>query len=876
LRVASTIENQPGVTPLLERQFFLDQLQDALGLAADGCGRAVLISGEAGIGKTALVDVFTASAETEGARVLQGACDALSTPRPHGPLLDIARAAGGRFQALVEGRPERERMFGIFLDELKRRGPPTVIVIEDAHWADDGTLDLLRFLGRRLRNTTAVLVVTYRDDELPSDHPLRSVLADISRAAVHRLRLPRLSETAVEELAGRAGLSHGDLYTLTSGNPFYVTEVLAAGGEGIPPSVQDAVFARAALLGGSAKRILDAVSLSPPSLERWVLDSVVESDGQEVEACLATGTLVSVDGSLAFRHELARQAWIDTVDQSRARDLHARILRALREAGDHAAGVSRLVHHAAGAEDGESLLALAPQAGAEAAVLGAHREAAAHYALALNRADALEPSARAELLEALSRECSLIGDSERASRLLADALEIRRALGDVSKQSEAECGLGRLAWYQGDAPAARRHTQAAIDVVEPLGDSRELARAYSAWSQILMCADENTDAIEWGLRALTMARELDDIETVVHALNNIGDARMMQGDSEGRTLLEESYRLAIEHHLQDDMARGGINLGETAGDWRDVQRAKSYLEDAIRLCKDRGMDGYSLCATGHRALMHLWTGDWTAAADDAQFVLGHLPPGIRRIYPLVTLGRLRARRGDSGVWNVLDEAHDVAERTQERQWIARVAPARAEAAWLTGRAEAVGGEVHAAYELVLRGTNPWWIGELAYWLWRAGDLVDAPESAAEPYALQIDGRSAEAAAVWQRMGFPFEQALALTESDDGDAAREGLQIFHRLGARRVAHVVATDLKARGVDRLPRGPRSQTRSNPANLTRRQGQVLGFLSDGLSNPEIARRLRISRKTVEHHVSAVLAKLGAGSRSEAAAIARDLDSG
>ncbi|MEE8486967.1 MAG: AAA family ATPase, partial [Gemmatimonadota bacterium] len=468
--------------PLLERQSFLDQLQDAFELAASGCGRVVLISGEAGIGKTALVDVFTAIAEAEGARVLQGACDALSTPRPHGPLLDIARAAGGRFQALVEGRPERERMFGIFLDELERRGPSTVIVIEDAHWADDGTLDLLRFLGRRLRNTTALLVVTYRDDELSSDHPLRGVLADISRAAVHRLRLPRLSEVAVEELAGRAGLSHGDLYTLTSGNPFYVTEILAAGGEGVPPSVQDAVFARAAPLDGSAKRILDAVSLSPPSLERWVLDSVVESDGQDVEACLATGALVSVDGSLAFRHELARQAWKDNVDQSRTRDLHAGILRALRERSDDATGVSRLVHHAAGAEDGESLLALAPQAGAEAAELGAHREAATHYSLALNQADALEPSVRAGLLEALSRECSFIGDSERASRLLADALEIRRSLGEVYKQSEAECGLGRLAWYQGDAPAARRHTRTAIDVVESLGDSRELARAYSAWS----------------------------------------------------------------------------------------------------------------------------------------------------------------------------------------------------------------------------------------------------------------------------------------------------------------------------------------------------------------------------------------------------------
>ena len=876
MSTASAIENQLDVMSLLERQSFLEQLQNALGLAAAGCGRAVLISGEAGIGKTALVDVFTAGVEAEGARVLQGACDALTTPRPHGPLLDIARAAGGRFQAIVEGRPERERLFTLFLDELERRGPPTVVVIEDAHWADDGTLDLLRFLGRRLRNTTALLLVTYRDDELPSDHPLRGVLADISRAAVHRLTLPRLSEAAVEELAGRTGLSHGDLYTLTSGNPFYVTEVLAAGGEGVPPSVQDAVFARAARLDESARRILDGVSLSPPSLERWVLDSIVEPDRQEVEACLATGALVSVEGSLAFRHELARQAWKETLDPTRARSLHAGILRALREAGDDAAGVSRLVHHAAGADDGESVLELAPQAGAEAAVLGAHREAAAHYALALSRADGLERSDQADLLEALSRECSLIGDSEQASRLLVNALEIRRSLGDMAKQSEAERALGRLAWYQGEAPTSRRHTQAAIDVVELLGDSRELAHAYSAWSQVLQCADQNTEAIEWGQRALAMARELDDIETVVHAQNNIGFARLMLGNPEGQALLEESYRLAIEHDLHDDMARGGINLGEAAGEWREVQRAKAYLEDTIRLCNDRGMDGYAQCAIGHRALMHLWTGDWTAAADDAQFTLRHLPPGIRRIYPLVTLGRLRARRGDSGVWGALDEAQEVSQRTEERPWIARVTAARAEAAWLTGRADVVSEEVRDAYELALQGTNPWWIGELAYWLWHAGDLVDVPEDAAEPYALQINGQSAEAAEAWKRMGFPFEHALALTEGDDAEAAREGLQIFHRLGARRAADVVAADLKARGVDRLPRGPRPRTRSNPANLTRRQEQVLSFLSDGLSNPEIARRLRISRKTVEHHVSAVLAKLEAGSRGEAAAIARDLDLG
>jgi len=249
------------VIDLLERASMLEELSDVLAATAAG-GRVVLLAGEAGIGKSALVKRFT-ERQSADARFLLGACDPLLTPRALGPLHDIAPQTGGRLAELLASGGPREAVFAAFLDQLARPPQPWVVVVEDAHWADEATLDLLVFLGRRLERTPAMLIVTYRDDELGADHPLRGVLGALPQGVVHRMRPRPLSEAAVAELARRAGRPATGLRALTGGNPLLVTEVLAAGDAGVPMTVRDLVLARLAGLPAGAQEVVRLVAVVP-------------------------------------------------------------------------------------------------------------------------------------------------------------------------------------------------------------------------------------------------------------------------------------------------------------------------------------------------------------------------------------------------------------------------------------------------------------------------------------------------------------------------------------------------------------------------------------------------------------------------------------
>lgn len=859
---------------LLERDHCFEQLSILFRTATTGHGRTVLVSGEAGIGKTALVEQFV-NQHRGTARQLWGACEALFTPRPLGPLYDIATQAGGSLSTLMGRDTQRGALFSALLDELRQSPLPTVVVVEDVHWADEATLDLLKFLGRRIPHLPVLLLVTYRENELSPEHPLWSVLGDLPGQAVARLSLTPLSEQAVTYLAQQAHRSAEGLYAATLGNPFFVTEVLASDTDGVPLMVRDAVFARIARLSPAARPLLDLASVVPTRIERWLLEAVLGPTAvtEALEECLSSGMLSLGHTMVAFRHELARQAVENTLSPLRHQTLHAQVLQALLAHSEDASQAARLVHHALGAGDGALVARYAPLAAQQASAQGAHREAAAQYTTALRHADQLPTERQAELLEGRAYECYLTSQLEEAVQAQETALRIWRQLGRSDQVGHTLRWLSRLNWFLGKSREAERYAAEAVQLLETLPPGARLAMAYSNRAQLAMLADNTAEAVRWGERAIKLAESLGDAETLVHALNNVGAAQLTAGAEHGRVHLERSLQLALEQGLDEHVARAYSNLVFCAVMARDYPRAERLLQEGLAYCAehDIGLGGTYLEAWQARASFE--QGNWDDAAQQATRVLNHSRlPAVTKITALVVLGWVRLRRGDPGSMPLLDEARTLALPTGEPQQIAPVAAARAEAAWLRGNRDQCLAETRVGYDLALAQTDPWKLGELSLWMWRAGGLTKAPGRIAEPFARQISGEWHRAAALWEQIGCPYEQALALAEGD-AEAMRQALALFERLGAQPALALVRRRLQLLGIRGIPRGPRPSTRTNQAGLTTRQLEVLQLMAEGLSNAEIASRLFTSPKTVEHHVSAVLAKLGVHSRVQALSAAHQL---
>jgi DNA-binding CsgD family transcriptional regulator/tetratricopeptide (TPR) repeat protein len=851
---------------LLERDTSLEVLRAAFERAQAGTGRLVLVGGEAGVGKTALVRAF-ADEVSDGARVLVGGCDPLFTPRPLGPILDVAAETGGALEASAAGQPRAQDVLTALLEELERR--PTVLVLEDVHWADEATLDLLRLLSRRLTVPGALVVVTYRDDELDPAHPLRIVLGGLaSTGGAERLALQPLSLEGVRSLATPHTVDADELYRRTGGNPFFVSEVLGAGGEELPATVRDAVLARAARLDRDARSLLDAVAVVPGPAELPLLEEVAGRDLERLDECLASGMLRADRTSVGFRHELARLAIEESLAPHRRRSLHAAVLAALRASArpDHA----RLAHHAEAAGDGEAAHVHAAEAARHASGLGAHREAAAQYERALRFVDDRPDRAVAELLELRSYECYLTDQSSAALDARRDALARYRELGDRLREGDQYRWISRLSWFAGRGDDAEEAARKAVALLEPTGPNRELAMAYSNVAQLRMLADDHDGAVEWGERAIALARQLGDVEILSHALNNVGAADALAG--RGTARLEESLAIALEARLEEHVARAYTNLASTAVRSREHAAAARALGGGLAYCAERDLDSWYLYMLGWKARLDLQVGDWDGAAVDAAAVLRDprtSPPS--RITPLVVVGQLRARRGDPDPLGPLDEALALARPTGEAQRLVPVAAARAEAALLGGDADAAATE--AAVLPLPEVGDRWLAGELAVWLHRAGARVEHAGPLPEPFALEIAGDPRGAAAAWRALGSPYEASLAAAWDADDRALRRAHQELTELGAVVAARLVARRASERGVRGLARGPRPRTLATPGLLTARETEVLRLVAAGFQNAEIGSQLFVSTRTVEHHVSAILRKLGVRSRGQAGTAARQL---
>ncbi|GAA2709198.1 BTAD domain-containing putative transcriptional regulator [Actinoplanes palleronii] len=365
------VETAEPAGPLLEREAPLATLTALAAEARHGEGRVALIAGEAGVGKAALVERLRH--ELPDARWLWSACDGLFTPRPLGPLHDLAGQLGGE---LLDADADRDHLFRSLLKQLTASPGLDVVVVEDVHWADEATLDLLRYLARRLRDAAVLLVVTYRDDGIGSGDRLRVALGDLaSHRTTRRVTLDPLSPAAVRTMAAGSGVDPAELHRLTGGNPFYVTEVLRAGSTSLPACVLDAVLARAGRLEPAAREVLDVAALIGTRVDPRLLVAVAGASSRLTDDLLVSGLLRTDGGWLRFRHEIARQAVAASVPPHHAAAVHGRILAALRDGGcdDDA----RLAFHAEAAGDAAAVLAYAPAAARHAHALGSHREAAA-------------------------------------------------------------------------------------------------------------------------------------------------------------------------------------------------------------------------------------------------------------------------------------------------------------------------------------------------------------------------------------------------------------------------------------------------------------------------------------------------------------------
>lgn len=874
-RAVPRLPRYDPVVEFLERDRELETLEGALKEAAAGRGSVALVYGEAGIGKSRLVDEFL-RASAERALACWSACDDLVTPTILGPLRELARQIGGRV-ALAASAPDvhQAELFPVLLEAIRASRRPMVVVVEDAHWADAASLDGLKYLGRRIGRVGAVLVITYRDDEVAAHHPLRFVLGELPVDVVRRIPLGPLSPAAVARLARRAGYSVGDVLAASRGNPFLLTEFLSSGGDMVPASVVDSISARLARCSSGARDLLEITAVVPGRCERAVLAALAPRAGQALEECRERGLVDCDSAAVWFRHELARRAADWLLQPERRRDLHRAVLSALIAGG---ADPARIVHHAEGAGDVGELLRFAPIAARQARAAAAHREATSHYRRIVPYLDRYPVAERADLLAEYATECYFTNDQPSAMEAAERALGLRRSLADAVGEGAMLRWLSRLHWWVGDPVAAAEAAHAAQAVLEPLGPSAELAMAYSNLSQLSMLAQDREPAVTWATRAIATARVVGDMPTLAHALNNLGSARLRGGDLEGRALLEESLALARRERLDEHAVRALSNLSWTALDFREYGRAASYLEEGLAFAADRELAGYDSYLTAQRARLHLDRGDWDQAEADAHWVLDRpQAPGITTLPALTVLARVHARRGLPDAGDLLDQAWRGALATGELQRIAPVAVARAELAWMREEREGIGPAIGPARALIEpRRWQPWVSDEVYFWLWRGGDPAEPLAEGAEPYVRLMAGDWWGAAEAWEHLGCPFERACALADGGSDDAAVTALALFDNLGARPAAARVRRRLRAAGGRHIPRGPRPKTRRNPAGLTPRQAEVAQLLSAGMSNVEIAQRLFLSPRTVEHHVSAVLAKLASADRGEAGREAQRLGLG
>lgn len=857
-----------SVVHLVERDADLAVLTACADAAAGGDGALVVVVGESGAGKTAFVERFLAEGAC-GFRALSAVCDPLATPRPLGPIRDLADALGPQTSRLLGDAEHALDIFDAVFADLG--ATPTVLVIDDLQWADQGTIDMLRFVLRRVHRRPLLVIGIAREEEVHPTHPMRTLLGDVARSASARLiSLAPLSLEGVRQLAGDRDIDSRWLHEKTGGNPFFVTEMLDHPVGDLPTTVRDAVLGRTVGLDEDAWDLLNLLSCSPEAIPDALL----------VDLGVSLPTLRRVHDAhlirrssrgVAFRHDLCRLAVSSVLPPGAEPQLHLRMLTAYEATGRNDPAV--VTHHALGAGDRQRVRQAAMAAGVTSARSGAHQQAADFYRIAMDFSGDLSAESEAELLELLATEYYLTDQLDEAIDACERALAARKLMDATAELSADHHALSVYDWYNADRSGADSHAARAVSVASGDEASATLVSLGHAFAMQAYLAMQSTD-LRHASALLGRAKEI--AETAADPALSVrieiieGICAVIGGDEDGRNAVLAIMRSAPKH-FDEIYSSGYTNLTYLDVEQRRLADAENLLNIALPMTVERDLPICRAWQLGARGRLSLLTGEWNDALSDASTVLDGRSAPLARTWPHLIRGLIEMRRTGFGI-DDLAEAWTLARGYGEPIRVLPAVAALAERAWLRG--EPVD-DLTDWRDLLHRTAAPgleWARGEVAMWLRRLDSSVTADDVAA-PYRLYLDGDLRGAAAAFEHIGTPYEAALALVETGDEGCARRGLDMLDRIGATAVADKVRLDLRTSGMSAVPSRRRRSTLTNPVGLTHRQVEVLRLMDDGLTNAEMATRLYLSARTVDHHVSAILTRLGVDNRRLAVRRGREL---
>jgi DNA-binding CsgD family transcriptional regulator/tetratricopeptide (TPR) repeat protein len=730
--------NRVSSRELVGREGELALLMDVVERAAAGAGSAVLVTGEAGVGKSRLVAELGRRAEQAGSRVLVGECVEIG-----GAELSYAPVVGA-LRGMIRDRsePELVKLIGAARPELARLLPelgepahvtnatggqarlfellwgvfsrleleqPVLLVLEDMHWADPASLDLLSFLVRNLRSQRLAMVVTLRSDELPPEHPLRPLVAELERSGrARRLDLEPLSrEKVTEQVAEILGAAPSTaliqrLFERAQGNPFFTEELLAVGVEGeLPASLRDALLVRVRRLSPTARDVVGIAAVAGRIVDHRLLAAVARLPDRELVDALrhavAHHVLVSDGLRYTFRHALLREAvYADLIAGERA-PVHAALARALRAhpelAGAHATLEAEIAQHWIAAGAREPALAAAVRAAGEAEGMYAIADARRHYEHALALWERVEDPVnvtglvRSELLRRAAEAVWRAGDESGAVALARAALKTEDMRTDPSRAAYVQGRLSTYLWASGDSDAALAAARAAVALLPPDPPTAERARALCAEGRILVMRSRNEEARACCEAALAVARAAAARSEEGQALNYLGSALAFLGDYEQATRhLREAVRIAGE---TASAARGCSeyeNLSEVLADSGRAEQGVAVAEAGVVAARELGMErSYGVVLLGRAALCSLALGRMN---DADRFTQQALELGTETFFGFNALearGRFELHRGEfAQAARHLEAVGAMASRLGDLMFVARVAAAGCELALWRG------------------------------------------------------------------------------------------------------------------------------------------------------------------------------------------------